>query len=59
MTDLDLVLRAHPSPQHLDQFNRFCRVHDHDRQADRPTDKSSTPPVTVGRIYVVAYWDLA
>jgi len=32
-----LVPRAHPSlssDQHLDQFSRFCRAHEHDQQTD-------------------------
>jgi len=51
MVDLDsisyayMVPWAHSSPQpkrHLDRFSRFCRVHDRDRQTDRPTDRQTT-----------------
>jgi len=33
--------------RHLDQFSRFCRAHDRDRQTDRQTTF-----ITIGRIYV-------
>jgi len=48
-----LIHHTHPSPlpkRHLDRFVRFCRVHDRDRQTDRPTDHATS--VTMGCIYV-------
>jgi len=60
MGDLDhhlvlyMVPWAQPSPQpkwHLDQFSRFCSVHDHDRLTDWQTDHAP-PSVKIDRIYV-------
>ena len=45
---------THPNSQpkwHFDQFSRFSRADDHDRQTGRQSDHA-TPPVTVCHIYI-------
>jgi len=50
-----MLPRTHLSPlpkQHLDRFSRFCRIHNHDRQKDRPTEDHATPSVTIRHICI-------
>ena len=48
-----IVPWAHPSPQpkwHLDQFSRFCRAHDRDRQTDGQRDRQTDSQTTLLRL---------